>query len=129
MNRYRFESYSLHHIMEYIMKVRINEKRYSYEQLKKLVHEECETEILETCEKVAKFSTKAAIAEVLLVLHERKWHKENIQKLFEDMVCLYQRPAPFGKEVSDQDIINFIEKKYEIDFNRINPVFKYWKEK
>ncbi len=46
--------------------------------------------------------------------------KEYIQKLFDDLVMIFDTPQMFGKEITLTDMKNQLEKQYELDFNRIN---------
>lgn len=46
--------------------------------------------------------------------------KEYIQKLFDDLVMIFDTPQMFGKEITLTDMKNQLEKQYGLDFNRIN---------
>lgn len=46
--------------------------------------------------------------------------KEYIQKLFDDIVMIYDTPEMFGKEITLTMLKTTLEQQYGIDFNRIN---------
>lgn len=46
--------------------------------------------------------------------------KEYIQKLFDDIVMIYDTPEIFGKPIVLSDLRNTLEREYGIDFTRIN---------
>ncbi len=65
------------------------------------------------------FAVYATVA-ALMVQVRRGRSKEYIQKLYDDMVCIYDTPEVFGKAIYLTDLKNMLEKDYGIDFNRIN---------
>lgn len=66
-------------------------------------------------------SVKSVICMVLYVVIKRKWHRDKVIKLFDDIVDMINTPIKvFGKEVDDLYIQDYISKNYpEIDFSRI----------
>lgn len=63
---------------------------------------------------------RSIIIFVLYILDKRHWHRENILKLYEDIIALLTTPMRiFGKEVSNLDIEKYIVGKYGIDLNRV----------
>lgn len=60
------------------------------------------------------------IAAVLLVLDQRKWHKEKIIKFYEDILYILDFPQLLGKELHDYDVKKYLTKKYGIDFSKVN---------
>ena len=56
----------------------------------------------------------------LTAMVRRGRSKEYIQKLFDDIVMIYDTPQLFGKDISVGDLKRSLEKEYGIDFNRIN---------
>lgn len=65
---------------------------------------------------MAVYSTVAA----LTVMVRRGRSKEYIQKLYDEMIAVYDTPDMFGKEISLTDLKNSLEKEYGLDFTRIN---------
>ena len=65
------------------------------------------------------FAVYATVA--ALTAHTRRGRsKRYIQKLFDDMVMIYDTPEIFGKQITLTDMKNALEKEYNIDFQRIN---------
>lgn len=64
------------------------------------------------------------IAVVLLVLHFRKWHKEDIKKFFDDIIGIIDRPPVFGKYLMSGDVKAFLTEKYGIDWERVHLKFE-----
>lgn len=63
---------------------------------------------------------KSMILAVLFIADRRKWHKENVLKLYEDIIDLLEKPIMiFGKQVSSIDMEAYIVKKYGIDLSRV----------
>lgn len=71
------------------------------------------------CQTIADNSAKAVVAAVLLILHRRKWHKENIIKFYQDIIGVLEQPPIFGKYMQDYDMQRFLTEKYGIDFERV----------
>ena len=65
---------------------------------------------------MAVYSTVAALA----VTVRRGRTKEYIQKLFDDMILVYDTPEMFGKPIVLTDMRRTFENEYGLDFNRIN---------
>lgn len=65
------------------------------------------------------FAIYATVA-VLTAQVRRGRSKEYIQKLYDDIVMIYDTPELFGKTISVTDLKKSLEKEYGIDFNRIN---------
>ena len=65
------------------------------------------------------FAVYATVA-ALIAQIRRGRSKEYIQKLYDDMICVYDTPEVFGKAIYLTDLKNMLEKEYGIDFNRIN---------
>ena len=61
-----------------------------------------------------------ATVAVLTAQIRRGRSKEYIQKLFDDIVMIYDTPEIFGKPIYLTDLRNTLETEYGIDFNRIN---------
>lgn len=62
------------------------------------------------------YATTAALA----VQVRRGRSKEYIQKLYDDMVMMFDTSTLFGKEIKLTDIMHDLERDYGIDFKRIN---------
>lgn len=69
---------------------------------------------------VADDVARSVIGSVLLVLHLRKWHKNRIEKFFRDVVSVIDMPPAFGKYATDKDVRKFIQKRYDIDFEKVH---------
>ena len=106
------------------MKVRLDEKRLSSNQLEKLINEEVKKHGAELCKMAAEKQTREVVATLMYLFHEQHWHKDRIQKYFNMMCEIYERPAVFGKTVKGKDIIEFISDRYELDFDKLNPKFE-----
>ena len=65
------------------------------------------------------FAVYATVA-ALTVQVRRGRSKEYIQKMFDDMVCVYDTPEVFGKAIYLSDLKNTLEQEYGLDFHRIN---------
>ena len=63
----------------------------------------------------ASFATTAALTAQV----RRGRSKEYIQKLFDDMVAIYDTSELFGKTISMTDLMQSLETEYDIDFSRI----------
>ena len=61
-----------------------------------------------------------ATVAVLTAQVRRGRSKEYIQKLFDEIVMIYDTPELFGKPIVLSDLRKTFEKDYGIDFNRIN---------
>ena len=61
------------------------------------------------------YATVAAIA----VQARRGRSKDYIQKLFDEMVAIYDMPTVLGKELRMTDLMKQFENDYDIDFRRI----------
>lgn len=64
------------------------------------------------------FACYATVA-VIAVQVRRGRSKDYIQKLFDEMVAIYDMPTVFGKELRMTDLMKQFEKDYDIDFRRI----------
>jgi len=62
------------------------------------------------------YATTAALA----VQVRRGRSKEYIQKMFEDMVAIFDTETFFGKQITLTNIMTDLESDYGIDFKRIN---------
>lgn len=63
---------------------------------------------------------KSMILAVLFIADRRKWHKDKVIKLYEDIIDLLENPIMiFGKQVSSIDMEAYIVKKYGIDLSRV----------
>jgi hypothetical protein len=63
---------------------------------------------------------KSMILAVLFIADRRKWHKDKVMKLYEDIIDLLENPIMiFGKQVSSIDMEAYIVKKYGIDLSRV----------
>lgn len=76
----------------------------------------------ELWQKYTQISTRSAVAMILYMLYvRRKWHKEQIIKLYEDIVELYSIPLViFGREVNNADVEDYMVKHIpELDFDKL----------
>ena len=63
---------------------------------------------------------KSMILAVLFIADRRKWHKDKVLTLYEDIIDLLENPIMiFGKQVSSIDMEAYIVKKYGIDLSRV----------
>lgn len=65
-----------------------------------------------------------AIAAVLTVLHLRKWSKAQINKLYDDVIAVLDRPPVLGKYLMSGDVKAFHTEKYGIDWERVHIKFE-----
>ena len=65
---------------------------------------------------MAVLATTAAIA----VQRMRGKSKKYIQKFFDDMVMIYTTGSVMGKEIVMTDVMEQLEKEYDLDFSRIH---------
>lgn len=99
-------------------------KTRSCEACRKQIKKECENEFLkreyaiyqDSALTFATFSTAA----VLMAMARRGRTKKYIQKLYDDIVFIYDTPTVFGKEIRLTEVMKRLEKDYDIDFSRIN---------
>lgn len=65
---------------------------------------------------------RSAVAIVLFVVIQRRWHRDRVVKLFNDIASAINTPINvFGKEVDDLYVQDYISKRYpEIDLSKIN---------
>lgn len=61
-----------------------------------------------------------AITTVLMTMVKRGRTKEYIQKLYDDMIFVFDTPSVMGKEISMHDNMMMLQKEYGIDWDRIN---------
>lgn len=61
-----------------------------------------------------------AITTVLMTMVKRGRTKEYIQKLYDDMIFVFDTPSVMGKEISMHDNMMMLQKEYGIDWGRIN---------
>lgn len=61
-----------------------------------------------------------AIITVLMTMVKRGRTKEYIQKLYDDMIFVFDTPSVMGKEISMHDNMMMLQKEYGIDWDRIN---------
>lgn len=59
---------------------------------------------------------KSNMAVLLFRCEKKGWHKEDMRKLFDDMVSLYQLTF-FGRSISDTELIERYEKMLGVDFD------------
>lgn len=64
------------------------------------------------------FACYATVA-VIAVQVRRGRSKDYIQKLFDEMVAIYDMPTVFDKELRMTDLMKQFENDYDIDFRRI----------
>lgn len=96
----------------------------SCDTCRKQIHEEEKRAFLEKEYTVVKdmiytcacFTTAAA----LVVQMQRGRTKEYIQKMFSDMCMIYDTSEVMGKPIILTDVIDRLEKDYDIDFSRIH---------
>lgn len=63
---------------------------------------------------------QTAIALMLYILQKRGWHKDRLQKLFEDFVSELSHPIVFfGKEIDNEKLEKHIEKTVGVDLGRV----------
>lgn len=70
-------------------------------------------------EGAANDAARSIIGAVLYVMHLRKWHKDKIQKLYDDILSVLDMPPVFGEAIRDYQIRDFLRERYDIDFSRI----------
>lgn len=61
-----------------------------------------------------------ATASVLGVFYRRGMSKKYVQKLFKDICFMYSFPAAFGKKLTLNDLIEILEKEYDINFGEVS---------
>ena len=106
------------------MKVRYKERRLSPGQLQEEIHKEAEKYTIDLCKKVARQQTIETVATMFYIKHLQGWKKQQIQKYFDDIVILYNTPSVFGKTIKGNELVDFIAKKYDLDFSRLQPKFE-----
>ena len=63
---------------------------------------------------------KCCTAAVLMAMVRRGRSKQYIQKLFDELVLVYDSSNVFGKDIRSDDVIKQLEEEYELDFDRIH---------
>lgn len=62
----------------------------------------------------------AVMAAVLYVLHLRRWHKDRIVKLYDDVCALLAVPIGLrGKCLDDRQVEEYLARVYGIDWDKI----------
>lgn len=61
-----------------------------------------------------------AVTAALMTMVRRGRTKEYIQKLYDEMVFIFDTPSIMGKEVKMHDCMKLLEDEYGIDWDRIN---------
>ena len=51
--------------------------------------------------------------------HYKKWGKKRVQKYFDDICALYQQTYLYGKKVTGEQVKEFMEKEYDLDFSKL----------
>lgn len=62
-------------------------------------------------------------AALCYILYKRGWHKENINKLIDDIIGLYDMPPIFGRYLDNSDVIFYLKEK-GIDVMRVQDHIK-----
>ena len=106
------------------MKVMLDETRITRKKLDQLIEDEVHKQGAEICRMAAEHQTLEVVATLLYLFHEQRWHKNRIQKYFDKLCEIYERPAVFGKTITGGDVVKFISEKYDIDFSKLKPKFE-----
>ena len=53
------------------------------------------------------------------VLDRRKYSKQYIRKMFEEMLLILDYPEVFGKQLESEELAQVFSEKYDIDFDRV----------
>lgn len=69
-----------------------------------------------------------AVTAALMTMVRRGRTKEYIQKLYDEMVFIFDTPSVMGKEVKMHDCMKLLEDEYGIDWDRINVAIETEKE-
>ena len=83
-----------------------------------------EREAKDTAQRALECVAPAVVAAVLYVLYKRGWHKEQITKLYDDIVALFSMPAVFGKYLDNEQVQQELTDKCGIDWNKLVKVVK-----
>lgn len=106
------------------MKVKLDETRITRKKLDELIREEVNRQGAEICKISAENQTVEVVATFMYLFYEQHWHKDRVQKYF-DMICeIYERPAVFGKTIKGRDVVKFVSEKYDLDFSKLKPKFE-----
>lgn len=65
-----------------------------------------------------------AISAVLMTMIRRGRTKKYIQKMYDDMVFIFDTPSIMGKEVTTTTVMKTLEEEYGIDWSRVNPIIE-----
>lgn len=64
---------------------------------------------------------RSAIVIVLYILDQRRWHKADVIKFYEDFIRMITTPQNiFGKDVDDVHVESYLVKKYGFNFERVH---------
>lgn len=64
-------------------------------------------------------AARSIMAAVMYMLHMRGWHKDRMQKFYNDTLSVINMPEIFGHKLDDLEVREMVEKKYGIDFSRL----------
>lgn len=60
-----------------------------------------------------------AVAAMLYAYHLKGYRKKRLQDMFEQMLSIINLPPTTTGNISGNDLIDFLEKEYDIDFDRV----------
>lgn len=90
------------------MKARVNVKRLSGAENRNLSRQMVDA------------AFPAVMAAVLYVLHLRRWHKDRIVKLYDDVCALLAVPIGLrGRYLDDRQTEEYLSRQYGIDWDKI----------
>ena len=92
-----------------------NRAKSKFEQLPRIEREEISKFVF-------KSALKTALAVVLFRCEKfRHWKKEDLKRLYTDIIGLFQMEY-FGQKLSDMDLIERYEKMLDVDFNILDEI-------
>lgn len=59
------------------------------------------------------------VAAVLYAYHLQGWRKKRIHRMFENIISILEMPPTIAGSIEGTDVINFLQDKYGIDFERV----------
>ena len=82
----------------------------------KLSQRECDALFKQICAQVI----PEVVAVCCLRNHFKRWGKKRMQRYFDDICALYQQTYLYGRKVTGQEVKEFMEKEYELDFSKLS---------
>ena len=71
------------------------------------------------CEQV-EFVTRSTVLVILYILYQKGWHKDKIEKLYDEICEFYTSPPiVFGKEINDLYIQEYMTKHFDMDLEKL----------